>query len=107
MDPLQHQADAVVAPSSPDERERHPGSYSQLNPALAPRVAALTRATSLPRHRASVERLDLDDGGAVVVAGPERHRRRGVVDVHAADVGDVREQVFDERAGLGVEAGYP
>src|SRR6516165_4241206 len=41
----------------------------------------------------SVERFYLDDGCAVIVAGPERHRRRGVVDEHTADVGVSRQQI--------------
>src|SRR5262249_49763761 len=51
----------------------------------------------------SVERLDLDDGGAVVAADPERDRRRRVVDEHPADVGRPRQQIFHELPVPGVE----
>src|SRR5262249_58317195 len=43
-----------------------------------------------------VQRLELDDVGAVVAAYPERHRGRRVVDEDAADVGRLRQQVLDK-----------
>src|ERR1700733_9187919 len=51
----------------------------------------------------SVQRLELDDRGAVVAADPEGHRRGAVVDEHAPYVGRARQQIFDELAGLGTE----
>src|SRR5215467_11650120 len=49
------------------------------------------------------ERLEPDDGRAVVAADPEGHGRRGVVDVHAADVGVARQQVVDRLPRLRVQ----
>ena len=43
-----------------------------------------------------IQRLELDDRRAVVAADPERHRRRRIVDEHAADIGFARQQIFDE-----------
>src|SRR5262245_33000200 len=51
-----------------------------------------------------IQRLELDDRGAVVAADPERDRRRGVVDNDAADVGRVRQKIFDELPSLGIES---
>src|SRR6266508_7007665 len=61
--------------------------------------ASIARGT----RPSSVQRLELDDRGAVVGADPERYRRGRIVDEHAADVGRARQQVFDHLAGLGVE----
>src|SRR5436853_73263 len=46
------------------------------------------------RYRPLIERLELDDRGAVIIADPERHRRGGVIDEDAADVGRARQQVL-------------
>src|SRR3954466_11044517 len=48
--------------------------------------------------RSSVQRLQLDDVGAVIAADPERGRRRAVVDEHAPDVGGLGQQVLGELA---------
>src|SRR5437867_2941404 len=50
-----------------------------------------------------VQRLQLDDGSAVIAPHPERHRRRPTVDEHPADVRRPGEQVFGELAGLRIE----
>src|SRR5262249_40407426 len=52
----------------------------------------------------SIQRLELDDRGAVVGADPERHRIGRIVDEYAADIGRARQQIFDELAGPGVQA---
>src|SRR5258705_93593 len=49
------------------------------------------------------ERLELDEGSAVVAAGPEGDRRGRVVDEHSANVGGPRQQVFHELPVLRVE----
>src|SRR5215471_3070289 len=65
---------------------------------------------TLPRRRGrempqgSVERLDLDDRGAVVVADPERARALGIVDVDTPNVGRVRQLIFGVLAALDIEA---
>src|SRR6266581_6414867 len=69
-------------------------SWSKPRPSFRP---------GMPR-RPSVQRLELDDRGAVVAADPEGHRRGRVVDEHAPDVGVARQQVVDHPAALGVEA---
>src|SRR5690242_5547147 len=59
------------------------------------------------RPEGSVERFDLDEVGAVIAADPERHRRRRIVDEHAADVGGLWQQILHERPGLGIEPNHP
>src|SRR5262245_31041580 len=49
-----------------------------------------------------LQRLDLDDRGAVVVADPEHRSRAGLLDEDAADVGRARQQIFGDLATLGV-----
>src|SRR5438093_3189041 len=51
-----------------------------------------------------VERFDLDDRRAVVVADPERARALRIVDIDAADVGRARQHVFRVLAAIDVEA---
>src|SRR5262249_21290255 len=63
---------------------------------------AFTPAFDNRRWRTSIHRLDFHDRGAVVAADPERHRRSRVVHQKAADVSRLREQVFDDLAGLGI-----
>ena len=55
------------------------------------------------RRRRGVERLELDDRCAVVVADPEGHRRRTVVHEHAPHIGGARQEVLDELAALRIE----
>src|SRR5215470_11607340 len=50
-----------------------------------------------------IERFNLENGGVVVVAGPEGHRRGGVIDENPANVGLARQQVLDRLSGLRVE----
>src|SRR5882672_8735238 len=54
-------------------------------------------------ERALIERFDLENGGVVVVAGPEGHRRSGVVDENAANIGLARQQILDRLSGLRVK----
>src|SRR5258708_24083037 len=55
---------------------------------------------------ALLQRLELDDRCAVVAAGPEGDRRRGIVDKDAPDIGGARQEVVDRFAGFGVEPRY-
>src|SRR5437667_4289014 len=57
--------------------------------------------------RLSIERLELDDRGAMVVSDPKRHRGRGVVDKHTPDVRKPREEVLEDLAGLRIETQHP
>ena len=43
---------------------------------------------------ASVERLEFDDGGAVVIAHPESDRRRGIVHEYSSDVCGMRQKII-------------
>src|SRR5271154_3330197 len=70
--------------------------------ALDPRVRGDDVRAGWPAST-SIQRLELDDRGAVVAADPEGHRRGAVVDEHAPNVGRGRQQIFDELAGLGIE----
>src|SRR6516225_7859216 len=54
-----------------------------------------------------VERLELDDGGLVVVAHPEGHRSRRVFHEHPADVGLARKKIFGDLGSFRIEAQYP
>ena len=56
------------------------------------------------RRRRGIERLELDDRRAVVVAHPERHRRRVVVHEHAPHVRRTRQEILDDRAAHRIEA---
>src|SRR5262245_23701041 len=67
------------------------------NPAIAIPNAGLARL---------LQRLDLDDRGAVVVADPEHRPRPGLLDEDAADVGCARQEIFGDLAALGVKPGY-
>src|SRR6185503_10530553 len=59
---------------------------------------------SATARRELLERLDLDDRGAVVAADPERAGTLRVVHVDTADVGRARQHVFGVLAALDVEA---
>src|SRR2546422_8146131 len=50
-----------------------------------------------------IQRLQLDDGRAVVAAHPEGDRRRRIVHEDPADVRLPRKKVFGELAALGIE----
>src|SRR5262249_7092750 len=50
-----------------------------------------------------VQRLDFDGGRAVITAGPECNRCRGIVDKDATDVRLSRQKIFDCLAGLRIE----
>src|SRR6266699_4039371 len=54
----------------------------------------------------SVQRLNLDDGGAVVVADPERARALRIVDMDTPDMGRARQLIFRVLAALDVKAGH-
>src|SRR5262245_53837404 len=91
-------------------RWRRPGWQRQGYRALARRLKAKRTAGVPPSADnlqktllSSVERFELDDAGAVVRADPEHRLPVDVLGEHAADVGRLRQQVFDERAGLWVE----
>src|SRR6266700_297353 len=56
--------------------------------------------------RSGLQRLDPDEGGAVIVADPQLGGIYRFVHVHAADVGPRREQIIDHLSGLGVEPRY-
>jgi hypothetical protein len=63
-----------------------------------------TRSTHPTRAaRGLIERLELDDRGAVVVADPERRRRGRIVDEDPAHIGLLRQQILGDLAGLGIE----
>jgi hypothetical protein len=62
---------------------------------IARRFAAFATLFACLMQLRSVQRFDLDDGGAVVAADPEAHRRGAVVDENPADVGRARQQVVD------------
>src|SRR5690242_16484052 len=87
--------DAVAAVRSPDGAKRNPGTdvpdYG---------AARLHPGYKTSRPSASIQRFELDDRAAVIVADPERHRAGRVVDEHATDVGLARQQVVDERPAL-------
>jgi hypothetical protein len=51
----------------------------------------------------SLQRLDFNDGRAVVASHPEADRRRAVVNEDPPDVGRARQQVIDHLAGSGVQ----
>src|SRR5712671_2892502 len=50
-----------------------------------------------------IQRLQLDEGGAVVAAGPEGDRGGRVVDEHGAHVGLMRQLIFDALARVRIE----
>src|SRR6516225_139685 len=50
-----------------------------------------------------IQRLELHDRGAVVVADPEGDRVGGVVDEDATDICLLRQQIFDHLSALGIE----
>src|SRR5580692_6837056 len=54
---------------------------------------------------ASIQRLDLDDRGAVVAADPEHRPRAAIVDEDAADIGRARQLIFGDGVGLRIKAG--
>jgi len=58
-------------------------------------------------QRALIERFDLENGGVVIVAGPEGYRHRGVVNEDAANIGLTRQQIFNRFPGLRVEPQNP
>src|SRR5579871_5997488 len=76
-------------------------------PCLTFGVAGTSPATTPICDLSSIQRLDLDDRTLVVVADPERHRRGGIVDEDAADVGLARQQILDKLAGLRIEPRHP
>jgi hypothetical protein len=53
---------------------------------------------------ALIERFKPDDSGAVVVAGPERDRRGGVVHENFADIARPREQIFHRMPTFRIKA---
>src|SRR3979411_2187553 len=66
-----------------------------------PLSRAMTIEKSGPRL---IQRLQLDDGGVVVVAGPEGHRRRRIVDEDAPDIGLLRQQILCRLPARRIEA---
>src|SRR5712672_308644 len=80
-------------------------------------VMARSRTTSLTGYSAvsedndraacSIHRLDFDDRRAVIAADPEAHRGGRIIHKHAADIGRLRQQIFHELAGPGIEPRYP
>ena len=67
-------------------------------PGVSPAIAICSIGAS-----PSVQRLDLDDRGAVIVADPQHRPRPGLLHEHAADIGRVGQQIFDDLVGLRVE----
>jgi hypothetical protein len=58
-------------------------------------LMVLIRATS-------VQRLQPQNFGAVIIAGPERHRPGRIIDKDAPDVGRPRQQIFDRLSAAGL-----
>src|SRR6266478_3910646 len=67
-----------------------------------PGLQRITWCCAAPGTRALVERLDLDDGGAVVAADPEHGPAAGFVDEDPPDVGALGQQILRDLAGLDI-----
>src|ERR1700728_3626412 len=55
----------------------------------------------------SVQRLDLDDRGAVIAADPQHRPGAAIVDEDPPDIGRSRQLIFDDVIGLGIEPRDP
>src|SRR5262245_30250900 len=96
---------------SPQRGEGWGEGASDYRQALAPLPDLLrfARKSTSPRRgeveqaARLIQRLELDDRGAVVAADPKRDRRGGVVNEHPADVGGARQQIIDDFAGRRIE----
>src|SRR5260370_14865946 len=98
---------ATTAPS-PSSRSTIRPTAPASRPFLPAICAAFVKPWPEPqpsgrRAVALLQRLDLDDRGAVVAAGPEGDRRRGIVDEHPPYIGGARQQIIDRLPGFGVE----
>ena len=111
---------AVGEPGTAPSQEPVKGSALDIpaEPLTGSRSISLARSARLTRyavrqrvqnsrlgpHNGLIERLQLDDGRAVIAADPERHRVRRVVHPQAPDVGLVGKQIFRELTGPDIEA---
>src|SRR5258708_33159522 len=84
------------------------GGQSEASPPPAYPGGTARKSAPLPtlqmvpprRHQRSVQRLELYDCSAVVVAEPHPNRRRPGIDVEVADIGVRRQRRFPHFAGL-------
>src|SRR6202035_3983211 len=82
-----------------------PGTTKALCRLIA-RIAASDPSLQNERESSDLlQRFDLDDRGAVVVADPERDGCGGIVDEHPPDIGTARQEIVDRRAGGRIEPG--
>src|SRR5260370_5358786 len=98
---------ATTAPS-PSSRSTIRPTAPASRPFLPAICAAFVKPWPEPqpsarRAVALFQRLNLDDRRAVIAAGPEGDRRRGIVDEHAPYIGGARQQIVDRLPGFGVE----
>src|SRR5260370_2848702 len=98
---------ATTAPS-PSSRSTIRPTAPASRPFLPAICAAFVKPWPEPqpsgrRAVALFQRLNLDDRRAVIAAGPEGDRRRGIVDEHPPYIGGARQQIVDRLPGPGVE----
>src|SRR5258708_12755954 len=91
------------------------GGQSEASPPPAYPGGTARKSAPLPtlqmvpprRHQRSVQRLELYDCSAVVVAEPHRNRRRPVIDVEVADIGVRRHRIFHHVPALRINPPDP
>src|SRR5580700_8272220 len=97
------QAHDIAATKATARIRRRAFTSTSLSQMESARPIALTGAGALTAEPVLVQRFDLDEGGLVVAAGPERHGRGRIIDEHAAHIGLGRQLILDALPGLGVE----
>src|ERR1700761_4911315 len=80
---------------------KHPSLNENWIASLA--LAMTTDCPGCVSERALLQRFDLHDRSAVVVADPEADRRGGIVDKDAPDIGAARQQIVDRLTGRRIE----